>query len=102
MNTAPKQPSIKQQLAQALRGLKPAPVNPEGILVGENHTIPDSTDHRKAELAHVKKHIKTKFETTVSDLVVREQMSLLAAEKIAFEHAMFRIQSWRAASQEQV
>ena len=93
---AKKVPTIKQQLAYELRKLKPHPMQ-DKIQVSDVHFIPDSVENKKQELERVKKHIKAKFKEAVSFYICHERMPRQQAEKKAFEHALFRIESWNLA-----
>ena len=86
--------SCKQKLTNELRKLKPHPTRKK-IRITDVHFIPDSMERRKQELADVKKHIRTKFEAAVSDNIIRRGMTRERAEQEAFNHAMFRIESWK-------
>lgn len=88
--------TIKQQLANELRKLKPHPMQ-DKIRVSDVHFIPDSVENKRRELEDVKKHIKTKFEEAVSFYICHNRMTRQQAEERAFEHALSRIESWNLA-----
>ena len=84
--------SIKQHLAQMLRELKPAAPRKK-VMVATGLFIRETEEACKTELDRVKKHIQTAFDNQVAHLIKDFKMSKEEAEKIALEHAQFRIDS---------
>ena len=91
--------SIRQRLADRLRGLKPQQPNTQ-MMAAAGWLVTISEDKAKArclgELRDVKAHIKNQFERQVGWLVGEKHYTAAAAEKEAFEHALSRIKSWEA------
>lgn len=84
--------SIRQQLSQMLRKLKPATPRKK-VMVATGFFIEETEEACKTELDRIKKHIKTAFDNQVAHLIKDFNMSKAEAEKIALEHAQFRIDS---------
>lgn len=91
--------SIRQRLADRLRGLKPQQPSPQ-MMAAAGWLVTRSEDKAKArcleELRDVKAHIKNQFERQVSWLVGEKHYTPANAEKEAFEHALSRMKSWEA------
>ena len=89
--------SIRQRLADRLRGLKPQQPSPQ-MMAAAGWLVTMSEDKAKArcleELRDVKAHIKNQFEQQVGWLVGEKHYAPVEAEKEAFEYALFRIKSW--------
>jgi hypothetical protein len=89
--------TIRQRLADKLRGLKPQQPNVQKMVAaGWLITISEdkAKEHCLKELQDVKAHIKNQFEQQVGWLVGERHYTPAEAEKEAFEHALFRIKSW--------
>lgn len=84
--------SIRQHLSQMLRKLKPATPR-KRVMVATGFFIEETEEACKTELDRIKKHIKTAFDNQVAHLIKDFNMSKEEAEKIALEHAQFRIDS---------
>lgn len=62
-------------------------------MVATGFFIEETEEACKTELDRVKKHIKTAFDNQVTHLIKDFNMPKEEAEKIALEHAQFRIDS---------
>lgn len=89
--------TIRQRLADKLRGLKPQQPNVQKMVAaGWLVTVSEdkAKEHCLKELQDVKAHIKNQFEQQVGWLVGERHYTPAEAEKEAFELALFRIKSW--------
>ena len=73
-----KTPTIKQQLANAMRRMKPK----------------GDSEAQKKLLKEVKAHIRNKFNKSVDYQIIKQGKSRAAAEAKALETALFRVESW--------
>ncbi len=73
-----KDQSIKQQLANAMRRMKPK----------------GDSEAQKKLLKEVKAHIRNKFKESVDYQIIKQGKSRAAAEAKALETALFRVESW--------
>ena len=73
-----KDQSIKQQLANAMRRMKPK----------------GDSEAQKKLLKEVKAHIRNKFKESVDYQIIKQGKSRKEAEAKALETALFRVESW--------
>lgn len=70
--------TIKQQLANALRSMKPR----------------SNSEAQKQRLKEVKAHIRNRFNKSVDHMIIEQGKTRAAAETKAIETALFRVESW--------
>ena len=70
--------TIKQQLANAIRRMKPR----------------SNSEVQKKLLKDTKAHIRNRFNESVDYMIIKQGKSRAAAEAKAIETALFRVESW--------